>query len=317
MAAEKGEKGPTAEEKVVAAVEKGEKGPTAEKVVGAMEKGEKGTTAEEKRENGAADAEKGEMPAAEKVQKGELAAKKAVNAPDEEKGATSADKGERRPRLRRWKRAAKVQGATVEEKEKKGATAAAGEEVSGEKAIFFFRASGKVITLMSKEGMPFKVPEAAARLSGVLADMVDKGCAGDNIPLPNVDARALATVIKYCNKHATAAAAASTPDADVHGVTDGDSSSGINTAASEETLEEWDRKLVDGLTQDALYDLLVAANFLDINGLLSAAVQKVADMIKGHTPEQIRKTFNIANDFTEEKEEEIRKESPWAFDDDD
>jgi hypothetical protein len=33
----------------------------------------------------------------------------------------------------------------------------------------------------------------------------------------------------------------------------------------------------------------------------------------GKTPEEIRKTFNIKNDFTPEEEEEVRKENQWAF----
>nr|AWA44890.1 SKP1-like protein 1A [Saccharum spontaneum] len=37
-----------------------------------------------------------------------------------------------------------------------------------------------------------------------------------------------------------------------------------------------------------------------------------ADMIKGMTPEKIRKTFNINNDFTQE-EDEIRRKNQWAF----
>jgi S-phase kinase-associated protein 1 len=35
-------------------------------------------------------------------------------------------------------------------------------------------------------------------------------------------------------------------------------------------------------------------------------------MIKGMTPEEIRKTFNINNDFTQE-EDEIRRKNQWAF----
>jgi hypothetical protein len=34
----------------------------------------------------------------------------------------------------------------------------------------------------------------------------------------------------------------------------------------------------------------------------------------GKTPEEIRKTFNIKNDFTPEQEEEVRRENQWAFD---
>jgi len=33
----------------------------------------------------------------------------------------------------------------------------------------------------------------------------------------------------------------------------------------------------------------------------------------GKTPEEIRKTFNIRNDFTPEEEEEVRRENQWAF----
>jgi S-phase kinase-associated protein 1 len=36
-------------------------------------------------------------------------------------------------------------------------------------------------------------------------------------------------------------------------------------------------------------------------------------MIKGKTPEEIRKIFNIENDFTPEEEEEVRRENQWAF----
>ncbi|KAK0575304.1 hypothetical protein LWI29_037009 [Acer saccharum] len=47
--------------------------------------------------------------------------------------------------------------------------------------------------------------------------------------------------------------------------------------------------------------------------LLDLTCQTVADMIKGKTPEEIRKTFNIKNDFTPEEEEEVRRENQWAF----
>ena len=56
-----------------------------------------------------------------------------------------------------------------------------------------------------------------------------------------------------------------------------------------------------------------AANYLNIKNLLDLTCQTVADMIKGKTPEEIRKTFNIKNDFTPEEEEEVRRENQWAF----
>ena len=48
-----------------------------------------------------------------------------------------------------------------------------------------------------------------------------------------------------------------------------------------------------------------AANYMDIKPLLDLTCAKVASMIKGRTPEEIRKVFNIVNDFTPEEEAQV------------
>lgn len=42
---------------------------------------------------------------------------------------------------------------------------------------------------------------------------------------------------------------------------------------------------------------------------------RVADMIKGKTPEQIRAEFEIENDFTPEQLEEVRRDNAWCSED--
>lgn len=66
---------------------------------------------------------------------------------------------------------------------------------------------------------------------------------------------------------------------------------------------------------ETILHLILAANYLNFEGLLNLASQTVADYIKDKQPEEVRKIFNIENDFTPEEEEEIRKENAWTFDD--
>ncbi|XP_074555556.1 SKP1-like protein 1B [Curcuma longa] len=150
----------------------------------------------------------------------------------------------------------------------------------------------KKITLLSSDGVAFEVGVAVAIESQTIKHMIEDDCAEDGIPLPNVTSRILAKVIEYCQKHVDDPAKSS----------DGD-----------EELESWDAKFVN-VDQATLFDLISAANYMDIKGLLDLLCQTVANMIKGKTTEEIRKTFNIKNDFTPEEEEEVRRENHWAFD---
>ena len=68
------------------------------------------------------------------------------------------------------------------------------------------------------------------------------------------------------------------------------------------------------MDQGTLFELILAANYLDIKALLDLTCKTVANMIKGKTPEEIRKTFNIKNDFSPEEEEQVRKENEWVED---
>ncbi|KAG4939151.1 hypothetical protein AAZX31_16G110800 [Glycine max] len=153
-------------------------------------------------------------------------------------------------------------------------------------------ASTKKITLKSSDGEAFEVEEAVALESQTIKHMIEDDCADSGIPLPNVTSKILAKVIEYCKKHVEANSADEKP--------------------SEDVLKAWDVDFVN-VDQATLFDLILAANYLNIKSLLDLTCQTVADMIKGKTPEEIRKTFNIKNDFTPEEEEEVRRENQWAF----
>lgn len=67
-------------------------------------------------------------------------------------------------------------------------------------------------------------------------------------------------------------------------------------------------------TRTQPYSVLQAAYAMEIPPLVTLCCKIVANNIKGKSPEKIRRTFNITNDFTPEEEEQIRRENEWAED---
>jgi S-phase kinase-associated protein 1 len=153
------------------------------------------------------------------------------------------------------------------------------------------------VKLTSSDAQAFEVEGEVAFLSQTIKNLVEDSGAEDAIPLPNVSARVLAKVLEYCRYHHQAAAAAD----------------GAKLEADGDAVKQWDAEFVR-VDQAMLFDLILAANYLNIKALLDLTCETVAGMIRGKTPEEIRRTFNIKNDFTPEEEEEVRRENQWAFD---
>ncbi|KAF8092871.1 hypothetical protein N665_0399s0007 [Sinapis alba] len=152
--------------------------------------------------------------------------------------------------------------------------------------------SSNKIVLTSSDGDSFEIDEAVARVSQTIAEMLEAGCAGGAIPLHNVTGKILDKVIGYCKKHVEA--------------------DPIEEEEEEEDKKKWNAEFMKE-DLETIFELILAANYLNIPGLLDLTCQTVADHIKDKTPEDVREIFNIQNDFTPEEEEEVRKENAWAF----
>lgn len=79
-----------------------------------------------------------------------------------------------------------------------------------------------------------------------------------------------------------------------------------------ENVQPWYAEFADNLDQTMLFQLVLAANYMDIKPLLDLASGKIALIIKGKTCEEIRELFNIENDFTPEEMAEVKKEDKWS-----
>lgn len=59
----------------------------------------------------------------------------------------------------------------------------------------------KMYALKTSDGHIFELDEAAARMSETINNMIEDDCAGEVIPLLNVDAATLTKVSEYCKRH--------------------------------------------------------------------------------------------------------------------
>ena len=132
-----------------------------------------------------------------------------------------------------------------------------------------------------------------------IADNEDEENAQLEIPLPNVKSQVLQKVIEFCEHHLTE------PMTEIE--------KPLKSKSMADVVQKWYADFID-LEQVLLFELILAANYMDIKPLLDLTCATVASMIKGKSPEEIRTTFNITNDFTPEEEAQVREENKWCED---
>lgn len=152
------------------------------------------------------------------------------------------------------------------------------------------------IKLMSSDGQITEVKEELACKSLTIKNMLEdigEECT-DGVPLPSVNHTTLTRVVDYLTHYENDPAYGQTEEM---------------TNTSE--VNEWDQNFTKDLPQSDLFELILAANYLDIKPLLDMTCKTVANMIKGKSPEEIRTTFGIKNDFTPEEQDKIREENKY------
>lgn len=158
-----------------------------------------------------------------------------------------------------------------------------------------------MVNLTTSDDVEFKVDREVVERSVLIKNMLeDVGESEQAIPLPNVSSSVMKKVLEYCEHHR----GEPLPSADVDQSQD-------ETRKRTTDISEWDQKFIT-VDQEMLFEIILAANYLDIKSLLDVGCKTVANMIKGKTPEEIRKTFNIKNDFNPQEEEQVRKENEWC-----
>ncbi|CAG9462014.1 unnamed protein product [Pedinophyceae sp. YPF-701] len=140
-------------------------------------------------------------------------------------------------------------------------------------------AEQEISLITNKDNQEFRLKRSAAEQSKMVANMIEDTPAGEHIPIQNVTGSIMAKVIEWMNYHAG--------------------------KPEEDEAEDWNEDFLKQVPKDTIFEIMLAANYLDIDALVDFCAKTVAGMIKGKTTEELRKLFDIKSDWTQEEEEKI------------
>ncbi|KAL3197917.1 hypothetical protein MRX96_044620 [Rhipicephalus microplus] len=160
--------------------------------------------------------------------------------------------------------------------------------------------SSNIMKLQSSEGHVFEVDLQTAMVSGTLRTMMEdigKLNADDDevVPLVNVNTATLKKVLQWSTYHKN----------DWFLLAEDDPAIGAR-----QPLSSWDSEFFN-VDQATLFEIIMAADYLDIKGLMNSACRTVANMIRAKTTEEMRKRLCMRNNFTPSEEEMVKRETKW------
>jgi len=160
----------------------------------------------------------------------------------------------------------------------------------------------KLVKLESGDNQIFEVDINVAKQSVTIKNLIE--VMGEDteteqvIPVPNVSSDTLKKVLVFCEHHLR------------HPIPPPEDE---KEEKSIDNIHPWDKQFCN-VDQSTLFEIILAANYLDIKSLLDVTCKTVAAMIRGKTTEEMRKLFNVQNDFSPEEEALIMKENEWVQD---
>ena len=144
------------------------------------------------------------------------------------------------------------------------------------------------LRLQSSDGKFYDVDVSAAKQSTTIKTMLEDLDIGDEsfdqiIPVPNVRSDILEKVVEWSEQHKQ------DPEP-----TEDDDLKFFETNFQD--LPNWEQDFILALDQPTLFELTLAANYLEVKGLLNLTCKGIANLIIGKSVEEIRRTFNVKVD---------------------
>ena len=170
-----------------------------------------------------------------------------------------------------------------------------------------------IVILRSQDGDTYEIPASAARLSQLVKTTIECNSDDDDeeednenilepIDLPKVGSNCLERVVNFCIHYENE------PMLPI------DASSKKEDTLEKIVTQTWYQDFIIDMDQTMVFELLTAANYMEIQPLLDLTCITVSIGFLGKSAEEIREILKIPK-MTPEEEAQARKDHRWIFED--
>lgn len=155
------------------------------------------------------------------------------------------------------------------------------------------------VRLKTSDGKRFILTKSEASCSNALRMMIEssQNTSTEYVNLPSVHSKMLSKIIEWCQFHCN------------DRQPQNDNTDATYARDQEIVLTAWDRGFFGSMSDVELLKLLHVASFLDVRTLFNAGCHIIGKQWEGKRVDEIRKMYNLKNDFTPEEESQMLKDT--------
>jgi len=138
------------------------------------------------------------------------------------------------------------------------------------------------------DGHKFKIDRESAMMCNLVKSIIEGDSEAKLIEIKKVSSDILELIVEYLLHH--------------RGKVPAEIAKPIRSVKMEKIVEdEWDAKFINSQSKRTIFQIILGANYMDIKSLLHLGCAKIATMIKGKSPEEIKKILSEEEDEKDEK----------------
>jgi len=149
----------------------------------------------------------------------------------------------------------------------------------------------QTLTLVSMEEtdpQKFAINKKAAEMCKLVRSILEGDASATEIPIKKVKGDILALIVEYLKHH--------------NGKVPAEIAKPIRSVKMEKIVEDkWDADFINNMSKKVIFQVILGANYMDVPSLLHLGCAKIATLIKGKSPDEIKQILSDDSDKVENK----------------